>query len=258
MASGIIYLAIIGMWAAYFLPRWVHDRNEFSGKSVERYKSALRIVASNSPGGSSGTGVIHTDLDREAKIAQLLMRRRIIFSLITISFVMTIVGAMMQTLAISFIGIPAVGLILYLAHVRHQSNTDRAKRRRVTQLHRTTAGVSSTNLSEVLAPKQSTEHWIPLSERELTGVTILPKGTAAARGEWQPNSVPVPTYVNAAKAVPSRRVIDLTTPGQWSEEQERIEREALAAAAPSRDEIFDQQLADEAVALHKQTRAANE
>ena len=258
MASGIIYLAIIGMWAAYFLPRWVHDRNEFSGKSVERYKSALRIVASNSPGGSSGTGVIHTDLDREAKIAQLLMRRRIIFSLITVSFVMTIVGAMMQTLAISFIGIPAVGLILYLAHVRHQSNTDRAKRRRVTQLHRTTAGVSSTNLSEVLAPKQSTEHWIPLSERELTGVTILPKGTAAARGEWQPNSVPVPTYVNAAKAVPSRRVIDLTTPGQWSEEQERIEREALAAAAPSRDEIFDQQLADEAVALLKQTRAANE
>ena len=106
MASGIIYLLIIGMWVAYFLPRWVHDRNEFSGKSVERYKSALRIVASSSPGGSSGTGVIHTDLDHEAKIAQLLMRRRIIFSLITISFTMTIVGAMMQTLAISFIGIP--------------------------------------------------------------------------------------------------------------------------------------------------------
>jgi hypothetical protein len=165
---------------------------------------------------------------------------------------------MMQTLAISFIGIPAVGFILYLAHVRHQSNTDRAQRRRVTQLHRSTAGVSSTNLSEVVAPKQSTEHWIPLSERELTGVTILPKGTAAARGEWQPNSVPVPTYVNAAKAVTSKRVIDLTTPGQWSEEQERIEREALAAAAPSRDEIFDQQLADEAVARLKQTRAANE
>ena len=84
MASGIIYLAIIGMWAAYFLPRWVHDRNEFSGKSVERYKSALRIVASNSPGGSSGTGVIHIDLDHEAKIAQQLLRRRIIFSIISL------------------------------------------------------------------------------------------------------------------------------------------------------------------------------
>jgi len=46
MASGIIYLAIIGMWVAYFLPRWVHNKIEFSGKSVERYKSALRVVAS--------------------------------------------------------------------------------------------------------------------------------------------------------------------------------------------------------------------
>jgi hypothetical protein len=258
MASGIIYLAIIGMWAAYFLPRWVHDRNEFSGKSVERYKSALRIVATNSPGGSSGTGVIHTDLDREAKVAQLLMRRRIIFALIIISFVMTIVGAIMQTLTLSFIGVPVLGFLLYLAYVRHQTTTERMRQRRVTQIHRTTAGVSTTNFADVLAPKTTTEHWIPLSERELTGVTILPKGTAAARGEWQPNSVPVPTYVNAPKAIVPKRVIDLTTPGQWSEEQERLEREALAAAAPSRDEIFDQQLADEAVARVKENRAANE
>jgi len=233
MASGIIYLLIIGMWVAYFLPRWVHDRNEFSGKSVE-------------------------DLDREAKVAQQLLRRRIIFTLITVSFVMTIVGAIMQTLTISFIGIPVVAFVLYLAHVRHQGNTERRQRRRVTQLHRSTAGVSSTNLSEVVAPKQSTEHWIPLTERELTRVTILPKGSAAARGEWQPNSVPVPTYVNAPKAIVPKRVLDLTTPGQWSEEQERLEREALAAAAPSRDEIFDQPLADEAVARLKENRAANE
>ncbi|MEJ6607919.1 MAG: hypothetical protein QNL72_05740 [Candidatus Planktophila sp.] len=258
MASGIIYLVIIGMWVAYFLPRWVHDRNEFSGKSVERYKSALRIVASNSPGGSSGTGVIHTDLDREAKVAQHLMRRRIIFSIIIISFIMTIVGASMQNLAISFVGIPVLGFLLYLAYVRHQSNTERAQRRRVTQINRSNDGVSNTNLADVISPKSNTEHWIPLSERELTGVTILPKGTAAARGEWQPNSVPVPTYINAPKAITPKRLIDLTTPGEWSDEQERLEREALAAAAPSRNEIFDQQLADEAVERLRENRAANE
>ena len=258
MASGIIYLVIIGMWVAYFLPRWVHDRNEFSGKSVERYKSALRIVASNSPGGSSGTGVIHTDLDREAKVAQHLMRRRIIFSIIIISFIMTIVGASMQNLAISFVGIPVLGFLLYLAYVRHQSNTERAQRRRVTQINRSNDGVSNTNLANVISPKSNTEHWIPLSERELTGVTILPKGTAAARGEWQPNSVPVPTYINAPKAITPKRLIDLTTPGEWSDEQERLEREALAAAAPSSNEIFDQQLADEAVERLRENRAANE
>ncbi|MEY3215292.1 MAG: hypothetical protein RLZZ82_526, partial [Actinomycetota bacterium] len=31
MTSGLIYIAIIGMWVAYFAPRWIHDRNEFSG-----------------------------------------------------------------------------------------------------------------------------------------------------------------------------------------------------------------------------------
>ena len=56
----------------------------------------------------------------------------------------------------------------------------------------------------------------------------------------------------------SKRVLDLTEPGRWTEEQERLEREALAAAAPSRDEVFDQQLADEAVQKLREMRAANE
>jgi hypothetical protein len=126
------------------------------------------------------------------------------------------------------------------------------------QLHRRTEGVSHTNLSDVIAPKVSTEHWIPFAEREVSGVTVLPKGTAAARAEWQPNSVPVPTYLNAPKAVAPKRVIDLTEPGKWSDEQEALEIAALNAAAPSRDEIFDQQLADEAVERLRQNRAANQ
>ena len=44
----------------------------------------------------------------------------------------------------------------------------------------------------------------------------------------------------------------------WTEEQERIERETLAAAAPSTDEIFDQQLAEEAAANKRNNRAANQ
>ena len=64
--------------------------------------------------------------------------------------------------------------------------------------------------------------------------------------------------MNAPKAVQAKRIIDLTEPGKWTDEQERLEREALAAAAPSRDEVFDQQLADEAVQRLRDMRAANE
>ena len=264
MASGIIYLAIIGMWVAYFLPRWVHNKNEFSGKSVERYKSALRVVASSTPGAQIGSGAIYTDVDRAGRVAQQLMRRRIIFSLITTTLILTTAGAIMQTFTYIAIAIPLTGLVLYIAHVRRQENSDRITRRRVDQLHRTTEGVSHTNLADVLSHNSHSEvkvnqdHWIPLSERELTGVTLLPKGTAQSRAEWQPNEIPVPTYVNAPKAVQSKRVLDLTEPGRWTEEQERLEREALAAAAPSRDEVFDQQLADEAVQKLREMRAANE
>jgi hypothetical protein len=264
MASGIIYLAIIGMWVAYFLPRWVHNKNEFSGKSVERYKSALRVVASATPGAQIGSGAIYTDVDRAGRVAQQLMRRRIIFSLITTTLILTTAGAIMQTFTYIAIAIPVTGLLLYIAHVRRQENSERITRRRVDQLHRATEGVSHTNLADVLSHNSHSEvkvnqdHWIPLSERELTGVTLLPKGTAQSRAEWQPNEIPVPTYVNAPKAVQSKRVLDLTEPGRWTEEQERLEREALAAAAPSRDEVFDQQLADEAVQKLREMRAANE
>jgi len=258
MASGLIYIAIIGMWVAYFAPRWIHDRNEFSGKSVERFKSALIVVANSSPQGVSGSGSIHIDLDREAKVAQLLMRRRIMFFVLAGSLTTTLVGGFMNTMPFIYSLVPATGILIYVASVRRQTIADKIQYRRIQQLHRRTAGVSATNLAEVVTPKSSQEHWIPLSERELKGVVLLPKGTAAIRQTWEPAEVPAPTYVSAPKAIIPKRVIDLTTPGAWSDEQERLEREALAAASPSRDEIFDQQLADEAVERLNQARASNE
>ena len=258
MTSGLIYIAIIGMWVAYFAPRWIHDRNEFSGKSVERFKSALRVVANQSPQTSTSSGAIHIDLDHEAKVRQSLLRRRITFVLIAFSLITTVVGGIMNTMPFIYAAVPLSGMLIYVANVRRHVIADQLHKRRVTQLHRRSSGVSATNLAEVVQPKPTTEHWIPLSERELKGVVILPKGSAAVRNAWEPTEVPVPTYVNAPKAVTTKRVIDLTTPGQWSEEQERLEREALAAASPSRDQIFDQQLADEAVDRLKQSRASNE
>ena len=266
MASAIIYLAIIGMWVAYFLPRWIHTHDEFSGKSVERYKSALRVVAGDSQAAYSMA--IHTDLDAQYKKSQTLMRRRIYFLVIFSTLIATSIGATMNLLHWAYIAIPVSGFIVYLAHTRRTINRERIQRRRIEGLQRTTKGISPINLSEVVAPKNPTnseirnnlsndqeELWVPLAEREITGVVLLPQGSAATRNTWMPNSIPAPTYVNAPKAVTPRRVIDLTIPGAWSEEQERLEREALAAAAPSADEVFDQQLADEAA--QKRDRAVN-
>jgi Ca2+/Na+ antiporter len=250
MASGIIYLAIIGMWVSYFLPRWIDSRNEFTGKSAQRYRSALEVVAGNlSP---------LSEVDRLRAHQMRMMRRRLFFALIVLSFLLTLIGAIMQTVTWTLLLLPVAGFIFYLAHVRHETNSEKIAKRRRDELLRTNAGISTTNLAEVFTPHTVNEHWIPLAEREITGVTILPKGSQQAATEWDPQSIPVPTYVHAAKAVPSKRIIDLTEPGKWSEEQERLEREALAAAAPSRDQIFDQQLAEEAVNRLRENRAAGE
>lgn len=253
MASAIIYFAIIGMWVAYFLPRWIHTHDEFSGKSVERYKSALRVVAGESE--SSYSLALNTDLDAPYKQSQILLRRRIIFGLIFTTLLATSIGAVMGLVNLLTIALPVSGFVIYLAHTRRTINRERIQRRRIEGLQRSTQGVSHINLSEVIAPKEDSELWVPLAEREVTGIVLLPQGSAATRNVWTPNSIPAPTYVNAPKAVTPRRVIDLTTPGQWSEEQERLARAALAAAAPSADEVFDQQLAEEAA--HKRDRAVN-
>ena len=258
MASGLIYIAIIGMWVAYFAPRWIHDRNEFSGKSVERFKVALRVVANASPNSGQRDGVLHIDLDREAKIAQSLLRRRIVFLLLSFSLITTVVGGSMNKMPLLYVLIPASGIFIYIAHVRRVSLMQSIQHRRIQAMHRRTSGVSATNLVEVITPKVSQEHWIPLSERELKGVVILPAGSAMPRNTWKPSETPIPTYVNAPKAVTSKRVIDLTNPGAWSDDQDRLAREALSAASPSRDEIFDHQLAEEAVDRLNQSRAANE
>jgi hypothetical protein len=100
------------MWVAYFLPRWIHDREEFSGKSVERYKSALKVVASKSPGGLPETGIMHTDLDFVAKSAQKMLRRRIVFTLLTFSLVATSVGGVMNKLQYVYTLVPISGISL--------------------------------------------------------------------------------------------------------------------------------------------------
>ena len=147
MASAIIYLAIIGMWVAYFLPRWIHTHDEFSGKSVERYKSALRVVAGETE--SAYSMAIHTDLDAIYKRSQSLMRRRIIFFLINSTLLATSIGATMNLLHWAYIAIPISGLVVYLAHTRRTINRERIQRRRIEGLQRSTQGVSHVHQNKI-------------------------------------------------------------------------------------------------------------
>ena len=240
MASGFIYLIILGMWAAYFLPKWMSSHDEASGKSAERYKSAMRVVGET---GSSATLIENDNFKKQNQIAT----RRIIFGALT--FLLTAIGLLsaIGIISTSILLIPATALAIYVIHVRRQVVTAQLKARRIKAFEKISSAAVITEpieritfSSKVDFVAENNEHWIPLIERiDTAGVVVIPKDGPT----WQPSSVPRPTYATAPKAIPSNRIIDLTVPGVWMAAQKSSTEADLL---PSRDELFDQELAENA------------
>ena len=240
MASGFIYLIILGMWAAYFLPKWMSSHDEASGKSAERYKSAMRVVGET---GSSATVIENENFNKQNQIAT----RRVIFGALT--FLLTAIGLLsaIGIISTSVLLIPATALAIYVIHVRRQVVTAQLKARRIKAFEKISSAAVITEpieritfSSKVDFVTENNEHWIPLIERiDTAGVVVIPKDGPT----WQPSSVPRPTYATAPKAIPSNRIIDLTVPGVWMAAQKSSTEADLL---PSRDELFDQELAENA------------
>jgi hypothetical protein len=240
MASGFIYLIILGMWAAYFLPKWMISHDVASGKSAERYKSAMRVV------GETGSASVVNESDNFKKQNQIA-NRRIIFGALT--FLTLAIGVLCAVgiISASVLLIPTTALAIYVIHVRRQVVAAQLKARRIKAFEKISSASVITEpiervtfSSKVDFVSENKEHWIPLIERiDTAGVVVIPKdGTA-----WQPTSVPKPTYATAPKAIPSNRIIDLTIPGAWIAAQQASSESELL---PTRDELFDQELAENA------------
>ena len=239
MASGFIYLIILGMWAAYFLPKWMVSHDEASGKSAERYKSAMRVV-----GEAGSSTVIEND---NFKIQNQIATRRIIFGALTFLIIAIGLLSAIGIISTTILLIPATALTIYVIHVRRQVVAAQLKARRIKAFEKISSATVITEpieritfSSKVDFVAENNEHWIPLIERiDTAGVVVIPKDGPT----WQPTSVPRPTYATAPKAIPSNRIIDLTVPGVWMATQQSS---AEAGLLPSRDELFDQELAENA------------
>jgi hypothetical protein len=228
------------MWAAYFLPKWMTSHDLASGKSAERYKSAMRVV------GETGAAAVVNERDNFKKQNQIA-NRRIIFG--TLAFLLITIGILSAAgiLAPSVLLIPTTALAIYIIHVRRQVVAAQLKARRIKAFEKISSASVITEpiervtfSSKVDFVSESREHWIPLIERiDTAGVVVIPKDGLT----WQPTSVPRPTYATAPKAVPSNRIIDLTIPGAWIAAQQASSESELL---PSRDELFDQELAENA------------
>lgn len=227
MGSGFIYLIIIAMWAAYFLPQWLSKHEDTSGKAIERYKNAMQVVADNNPSVKSEP--------RSEDKGRVYFQRQLIFGSLFSLSLLALIFASIGFLDFTTTLIPLTALLIYVVNVRKQVVASQLKARRLKALEKiTNSKISTTVLPDPVTEKGSNEHWIPFSERpEITGVVVVPKD----RKGWQPTKLPKPVYTTAAKAVPSKRIIDLTTTGQWSAEQERVK-----ALSGRDDDFFDQEI----------------
>lgn len=214
------------MWAAYFLPQWLSSHEDASGKSIDRYKNAMQVVAEN----QSVIKMEESLIDK----SRIVFQRKLIFGSLFSLYSLSLVSALFGLLAWSTTFVPLTGFFIYLVHVRKQVVASQAKIRRVKAMEKiANAKLPTPQFEEIKEEnKLSTDHWVPFAERtEITGVVVIPKD----RTGWQPTQLPKPTYATAPKAIPTKRIIDLTSPGEWSAQQEQS-----AAIPDTRDQVFDQ------------------
>lgn len=264
MGSGLVYIIIVGMWISYFLPRWITNHEEVSGKSMERFASAMKRVGAT-------TGNLSIDLhELHSRKESQLISRRILFFAISGATLLVALFILVGFVSPVIVTIPISSFALYLVHARHQIQTleeeiELAQSATQMESERSRQGYAELIARSKRAARQLStlddEHWTPLTERkdrsesEISGITILPKGSAQERSTWQPTEVPAPTYVQSAKAAPRRRTIDLTIPGAWSEATELASGNKFTN---TRDEVFDQELAEEIEEQLRRNRAVNE
>ncbi|MEY3736954.1 MAG: hypothetical protein RLZZ251_670 [Actinomycetota bacterium] len=262
MGSGLIYIIIVGMWISYFLPRWISNLDAVSGRSMERFASAMQVVAS-----TTGKAGINIDEFNARRKSQLITRRILFLSIVGFTFLVSLF-VLVGFITPVIITIPISTFALYLVHARHQMATSAEELALINSAAVMDKEKSRNTYRDLVArSKRATQQltlgdeelWTPLEERkaksvgETSGITILPKGNSGDRYSWLPTDVPAPTYSHNTKAPSRRRTIDLTIPGAWSAAHGND-----AVTQSSDDEIFDQELLDDSTMTDWPHRAANE
>lgn len=234
MSSGLIYFAVIALWVAYFLPRWLRSHDEVSeSKSLERYRSAMHVV---SMGSSQTTYMTRAEIaEREART---LRKRQITLIGLIIFLFATLIFAIADAVPFRSLLLPTSLLIIFVVHVRRQKVQDDVKKRR--RLAAMKSKGSTYNFSEITyrSPEGEASKWIPIDHSRT--VTIIPNNS------WQPNDMPLPTYVTAPKAANRPLVNRDSVP--FNQEVEVVNVENVIEQIEI-DQVFDQE---------QDKRAANE
>jgi hypothetical protein len=173
---------------------------------VQRTTRAAQGPAARSDVSMAG-GAAAADASASMRRHPLARRRRLVGTL-AVLVVGAVVGGQMSGLPGWAPAVPALGLVVYVLHVRREARRLREWRRRkhVADIRR-------------LAARRRAEAAVAAAVERAARTepkAVLP-GTIHADGTWEPVRVPLPTYVTAPVVRrPPARVVSVDTEGLWT------------------------------------------
>jgi hypothetical protein len=240
--SGLLYAAIIGMWALVLVPMWLrrHDEAQES-KSADRFARAMGTLRRGgdvgSVGGSSGTReVLMPGRPNSVRATQVTVtgagaelspaaaaaaRRRRVLAILGLLLAGWVVLALLHVVPRWTVAVPSLLVVGFLVVARRQvalaADLRRRQARRVTLADAARAADARYGAGEsrarrggrVVAPAPAAQE-MPVTHIE------VPIERVAVGDSWNAVPTTLPTYVTAPRATTMPRVIDLTTPGSWS------------------------------------------
>jgi len=277
--SGLIGLAIIGIWLIVLVPMWLnrHEADDAS-RSMDSFSTAMRVLSrrapsrgdrryvvmprrddlgvtvDNNPGAKTtgrrlrwGGGRATPPVGSGARARLMARRRRI---------AVVVLGLLLVLLVTSALGVTswwyelAVALVAagYLIHLRNEAirAQELQRRRRARAVRASSAAWAQ--------PQPAYRQ--PVARPVLRAEEALPAAPASAAGtengsRWEPVPVPLPTYVSkpvvqrpAASApradVDATGTVDLTRPGAWTEGQTEAQTEAPDVEIDHRHLLLDE------------------
>lgn len=254
--DGLIYVAIIALWAVFLVGQLLRHHDDVSeAKSADRFSTAMRILARRTVPAPDRRYIVKpptpaaTDTaSREtfvkgnrtaaARRAQTMARRRRTLLTLFLLAIATGAGSLAGFFPLPVTALPAGLLVAYVVYVRRQVRQAAAARRRRMAAARAAAArhARSEQLARLRAARERGAE--PTGTKVVNGQVLIGSGDGSDResGGWDPRPWPLPTYVTAPPAPPpaGTRVIDLTSSGSWSEgtAPERITVQAGDADPP--------------------------
>lgn len=210
MGTGLIYAAIVAAWAAYLVPLWLRRHDEAAAsRSVDRFSQAMRVLERRRP----NAGVVTDDSeapasdveDAEPVTSAATRRRRTLVVLLAASTVLTVL-VVLGLLTPWTLAAPCGVIVLFLVLSARAGRAEQERARLAWQrLRERAAALAELEAAEAAAAAAADPEPV---------VAILPEEDYPRHREddsdrWVPRDVPLPTYLEKARAPRTVRTVEL-------------------------------------------------